>query len=153
MKRLTGTNTALLKHHSHGDNAVLIDTTAALTTSNPVIDQDHASFIELVNKMETANDREFVMLFNQLLIHTSEHFESENQLMAQSAFPAINEHQGEHHRVLAEFKQFQKRVDRGLLAFGRSYVTDSLPQWFTLHVTTMDSALAAHINKHSTVNL
>jgi hypothetical protein len=36
-----------------------------------------------------------------------------------------------------------------MIAFGRSFVRERLPQWFGLHVTTMDSALAAHIKIQS----
>jgi len=57
--------------------------------------------------------------------------------------------QGEHQRVLGEFKQFKTRIDKGMIAFGRSFVRERLPQWFGLHVTTMDSALAAHIKIQS----
>ena len=65
--------------------------------------------------------------------------------MQQLAYPAESEHIGEHLRVLGEFKQFKTRVDKGLIAFGRAFVKDRLPSWFQLHVSTMDSALAAHI--------
>jgi len=41
------------------------------------------------------------------------------------------------------------RVDKGMITFGRSFVRDRLPQWFGLHVTTMDSALVAHIKIQS----
>jgi len=84
-------------------------------------------------------------LFQQLYEHTEQHFDQENQLMKQFAYPGEIEHKGEHQRVLGEFKQFKTRVDKGMIAFGRSFVRERLPQWFGLHVTTMDSALAAHI--------
>lgn len=86
------------------------------------------------------------MLFEELYAHTQKHFEREKQLMQQSAFPAETEHNGEHQRVLGEFKQFKTRVDKGLITFGRAFVTERLPSWFQLHVSTMDSALAAHLN-------
>ncbi len=92
---------------------------------------------------------EFPGLFQHLFEHTELHFAMEDQLMRDSRFPAEAEHTGEHLRVLGEFKQFKSRVDKGMLAFGRSFVRERLPQWFQLHVSTMDSALAAHINANS----
>ena len=109
------------------------------------IDQDHQAFVDLLNQLASADNKTFPALFQQLFEHTERHFELENQLMEHFSFPAITEHKGEHLRVLGEFKQFKKRVDKGLIAFGRSFVNERLPQWFTLHASTMDSALAAHI--------
>jgi hemerythrin len=110
-----------------------------------LIDNDHDEFISLVNQLEAADNANFPALFQQLYQHTEQHFDRENQLMKQLSFPGQTEHKGEHQRVLGEFKQFKSRVDKGLITFGRSFVKDRLPQWFGLHVTTMDSALAAHV--------
>jgi len=88
-------------------------------------------------------------LFQKLHEHTELHFDRENQLMIQFSYPGAIEHKGEHQRVLGEFSQFRTRVNKGMITFGRSFVRERLPQWFGLHVTTMDSALVAHINNHS----
>lgn len=127
----------------------LIEKTGALTVAYDLIDNDHDEFISLLNKLDTADNANFPALFQQLYEQTEQHFERENQLMEQFSFPGETKHKGEHQRVLGEFKQFKSRVDKGLIAFGRSFVKDRLPQWFGLHVTTMDSALVAHINKQS----
>lgn len=120
---------------------------ADLTLLEPQLDQDHARFIDLVNKMQTSSQTEFVRLFEQLLTHTEAHFERENALMSEYGFPAIAEHKGEHHRVLTELKRFKQRVDKGMIAMGRAYISELVPQWFVLHVTTMDRALDAHLNQ------
>ncbi|WP_347987049.1 hemerythrin domain-containing protein [Methylomonas sp. AM2-LC] len=128
----------------------LINKDKPIVLGNSVIDNDHQVFIDLLNALESAGNLEFTALFQQLYEHTEQHFEHEKQLMQQSAFPAENEHSGEHQRVLGEFKQFKTRMDKGLISFGRSFVKERLPQWFQLHVTTMDSALVTHLNaKHA----
>jgi len=124
----------------------LIEKTSVLIVGYDLIDNDHDEFISLLNKLESASNADFAVLFQQLYEHTEQHFERENQLMKQFAYPGEGEHKGEHQRVLGEFKQFKTRVDKGIITFGRSFVRDRLPQWFGLHVTTMDSALASHIN-------
>jgi hemerythrin len=123
----------------------LVEKNASLRVGHDPIDRDHDEFILLLNRLDTAANSDFPALFQQLFEHTEQHFDRENQLMEQWAFPAETEHKGEHQRVLGEFKQFKKRVDKGMIAFGRSFVRERLPQWLELHVTTMDSALAAHI--------
>lgn len=129
----------------------LIEKTDTIKLDYELIDNDHDEFIMLLNQLDSAGNSDFPVLFRQLYEHTRQHFDRENQLMKQVAFPAESEHKGEHQRVLGEFKQFKTRVDKGLIVFGRSFVKDRLPQWFQLHVQTMDSALVAHIKIHQQV--
>jgi hemerythrin-like metal-binding protein len=124
----------------------LLEKTTALTVAYEAIDKDHEEFIDLLNALDIATNADFPALFQQLYEYTEQHFERENQWMAQTAYPGIADHKAEHQRVLGEFKQFNSRVDKGLIAFGRSFVRDRLPQWLALHVTTMDTALAMHLN-------
>ena len=109
------------------------------------IDHDHQEFMDLVEQALAAENAAFATIFDALLIHTRQHFERENNLMEESKYPAIGEHSGEHTRVLGEFEQFRKRVQRGLIPFGRAFIQDRLVPWFELHITTMDSALAVHL--------
>ncbi len=123
----------------------LLEKTAALSVAYTAIDQDHDEFINLLNALDTSNT-EFPALFQHLYEHTEQHFERENVLMTRSAYTGIVDHKAEHQRMLGEFKQFKSRVDKGLIGFGRAFVKDRLPQWLALHVTTMDTALAVHLN-------
>ncbi|MCD2452380.1 hemerythrin family protein [Methylicorpusculum oleiharenae] len=127
----------------------LIDLASVKTVNHPAIDTDHQAFVGLLNQLDVASNADFPLLFKALFEHTEQHFDRENQLMKEHGFPARAEHMGEHQRVVGEFKQFQSRIDKGMVAFGRAFVKDRLPQWFQLHVTTMDSALAAHIKTGS----
>lgn len=127
----------------------LIEKNTVLIVGYELIDRDHEEFIALLNQLDSASNADFPVLFQQLHEHTEQHFDRENQLMMQFAYPGEIEHKGEHQRVLGEFRQFKTRVNKGMITFGRSFVRERLPQWFGLHVTTMDSALVAHINNHS----
>jgi hemerythrin-like metal-binding protein len=111
-----------------------------------IMDDTHREFVELVNAAAAASDGDFPALFNELITHTQQHFEREEQLMRDSSFPAYAEHRDDHQRVLGEMNQFKKRVDKGMLAFGRNYIKERMPEWFKLHAATMDSALAVHLN-------
>ncbi len=128
----------------------LIDEATISTTGNNQLDGDHAKFIQALNQLDKAEDPEFARLFRLLHEHVIAHFELENQLMAQCGFPAESEHKGGHQRVLSEFKQFQSRVDKGLIAFGRAFVRERLPGWFAVHVATMDSVLASYLRQNRT---
>ncbi|MBT8439318.1 MAG: hemerythrin family protein [Gammaproteobacteria bacterium] len=106
------------------------------------MDNTHKEFVSLVNQLAAAADTDFATLFDELITHTQAHFLQEEKLMMASNFPAYAEHNDEHARILGELNQFKKRVDKGLIAFGRNYIKERMPDWFALHAATMDSALA-----------
>lgn len=141
--------TGVRRHSLTANLMSLIQQNSIPLTGQALIDTDHGEFIALVNQLDSASNAEFPALFKQLYQHTERHFDSENRLMEESGFPAESEHKGEHQRVLSEFKQFQTRIDKGLIPFGRAFVKERLPQWFALHVATMDAALAAHVRLNS----
>lgn len=111
------------------------------------MDATHRSFVSLAARLATADDAAFPTLFAELLDHSRAHFSAEDANMRASRFPAIGEHIGEHQRVLAELRAFSRGVQRGRLLLVRAYVRESLPEWFELHLATMDAALAAHLRK------
>jgi len=109
------------------------------------MDATHREFAALVNRLAEAGSGEFGVLFAELIEHTRAHFAAESVLMEASGFPARAEHEGEHARVLGEMEQIGRRVQRGVLAFGRAYVRERLPEWFALHLASMDAALTVHL--------
>jgi len=112
------------------------------------MDGTHRKFTALVNLLIEADDTEFVALFGRLLDHCREHFSNEGRLMRISRFPALAEHEGEHHRIYGDLVQMNRTVQRGRLKLARAYVRQGLEEWFNLHLETMDAALAAHL-KHT----
>ena len=109
------------------------------------MDSTHREFLALVRELRTADNETFAFLFQKLIEHTKLHFLEEGRLMRLYKFPATGEHEGEHHRVYGDLLQFNRNVKNGRLALARAYVKDSLIEWFTLHLSSMDAALAAHI--------
>jgi len=110
-----------------------------------VMDDTHKEFIELYNTLLNSDDVSFTALFNEFSEHIHHHFNSENELMEQSCFPAISEHKAEHQRVLNDLKYLESKVKDNKLSFSRFYIKERIPEWFKLHLATMDSALAAHL--------
>jgi hemerythrin-like metal-binding protein len=110
-----------------------------------IMDDTHREFIDLVNRLNQASDVDFPALFDALIDHTQAHFEMEEKLMRDTGFTSYAEHREDHQRVLGELNQFRKRVQKGLLAFGRNYIRERMPSWFPLHASIMDSALAMHL--------
>ncbi|MEZ5588913.1 MAG: hemerythrin domain-containing protein [Sedimenticolaceae bacterium] len=111
------------------------------------MDATHRVFADIVNGLGTADRSTFPALFTELLTHTEVHFAAELALMHESSFPAIQEHTAEHQRVLSEMRYFARKVSGGSVTLGRAYIRQQLPGWFDLHAITMDSALAAHLQR------
>ncbi len=107
------------------------------------MDATHREFVALVDALNQAGEEDFPFLFQKLVDHSRLHFAEEGRLMRQIRFPALSEHEGEHFRVLGELLQFNRAVQRGRLPLARAFVKSGLPEWFELHLATMDSALAA----------
>ncbi len=111
------------------------------------IDEIHHEFIHLLNRLAKADRAQFAELFNALVTHTEAHFSSEAALMQATNYTATAEHTADHDRVLGDLHRMLRKVNKGSTQFARAYVTQQLPDWFTLHTATMDSSLVAHIQK------
>lgn len=116
-------------------------------TTNPLghdaIDAMHGEFEALLQKLAGADKAAFSPLFVELISHTQHHFDEEQRLMEESRFSSIQEHVGEHTKVLGELNQLAKRVKAGNTLMAKAYVRERLPEWFNLHSSTMDSALVS----------
>ncbi|MFB1488247.1 MULTISPECIES: hemerythrin domain-containing protein [unclassified Thiocapsa] len=110
------------------------------------MDHVHGEFIALINAMAEADQARFLEMFERLVDHTAAHFDQEERWMIETRFPALQEHRGDHRRVLSDLRAIGQRSTRGKLTMGRAYVRDYLPTWFAVHAVAMDSALAAHLN-------
>lgn len=106
------------------------------------MDTIHGELAELVEQLANIGEAEFGKQFSELLDHTEAHFSQEERWMQETAYPHISEHRDEHRQVLQEMKQFSKRR----LPIARAYVRDRLPERFALHITRVDSMLAAYLN-------
>ena len=117
------------------------------------MDANHREFIALVNLLGECDDADFAALFAKLLDHCRLHFTGEGRLMRISRFPALNEHEGEHHRIYGDLVQMHRAVQRGRLALPRAFVRQGLEEWFRVHRSSMDAALAAHLKRVGTARV
>jgi hemerythrin-like metal-binding protein len=111
------------------------------------MDATHREFSALVNLLAECDDTDFAGLFGKLLEHCRAHFTNEGRLMRISRFPALNEHEGEHHRVYGDLMQMNRAIQQGRIALPRAFVKQGLEEWFVQHLATMDAALASHLQR------
>jgi hemerythrin len=84
--------------------------------------------------------------FEELFVHTREHFGREEAAMQRVGFPPYPMHKAEHDRVLeeleAEGEHFRETGDTARLW---KYVSDAVPAWFLGHIQSMDHVTAAFV--------
>jgi len=93
-----------------------------------------------------SNDEKIIPLFDKLLEHMQEHFESEEKLMQESHYPSFRMHQAEHAKVLREARyiEMQSRNAKESEVI-RSYLKDELSPWLDQHIQAMDTPLSDYL--------
>jgi len=116
---------------------------------NEIMDILHLEFINIYNSVDLDSIESIRSSLEQLRTHSIYHFEVEEDIMNSISYPTKREHICEHAKILAEMQYF---IDMKSNKFGqdmiKSYYTEKLPEWFDLHLLTMDSDLASYIKKY-----
>jgi len=105
-------------------------------------DDDHEEAVAVMNALHACSESELPVLFKKLHDHTKAHLAREDELMDRIGFFATAMHKAEHARVLAEMQVFQDKLDAGEIAAVRTYVEETVPEWFINHLESMDTATA-----------
>lgn len=116
-------------NHTHEEELVLVQALVDALTQQP-------ADIQLIQP-----------LAEQWHTHTQQHFASEENLMQQTGFPAYSVHKGEHERVLAQITSYMLSLREGNILPLTLFLTNDWPQWFMLHVQTMDTATAMYASR------
>lgn len=103
------------------------------------LDETHQHLAQIAQQLNTANEEEFPPRFLSLLGKIEEHFADEERLMEQVDFRHTAEHKEDHRQLLTEIRQLLLRRQ----PFARAYLRDRLPERLNLHISRMDSMLAA----------
>ena len=112
-----------------------------LNVGHADIDAIHSELALLVETIAVTDDSGFKSFYSTLLAHTESHFQHEEQLMHDRGYIHAAEHLGEHRQMLNEMRQFKRRP----IALAKAYVRQRLPERFSLHISRMDSLLAAYL--------
>lgn len=116
---------------------------------NEIMDILHLEFINIYNSVDLDSIESIRSSLEQLRTHSIYHFEVEEDIMNSISYPTKREHICEHAKILAEMQYF---INMKSNKFGqdmiKSYYTEKLPEWFDLHLLTMDSDLASYIKKY-----
>lgn len=110
------------------------------------IDGVHEEFVELLGRLQIADDAALPALLDQFAEHCVHHFNTENGWMLETEFPPRECHIDEHAAVLQSVQEVQKLLEKGDVAICRALVVQ-LADWFPKHADQLDSALAHWMTK------
>ncbi|WP_419811157.1 bacteriohemerythrin [Bacterioplanoides sp.] len=112
------------------------------------MNRDHEEFVTLLNKAEQKllMGGKFTKHLKKLYNHCVEHFAHEEAEMLASHFPPYDMHKQEHERVLALFREqlehYEKHQDDEAAL---EFIEETIPQWFIMHLNTMDKVTAQYL--------
>lgn len=109
----------------------------------PRMDRTHVEFVDLLAAAETAAPgAEADAALRELLAHTEAHFEQEEAWMARLGFARENCHSMQHESVLQVLREVVRRHGLAADAALVGHLVTALAEWFPVHATMMDAALA-----------
>lgn len=125
----------------------------SLVTGNKEIDEQHKEWIEKINKLIACCENgggkiEAIKMLEYMADYTEFHFNAEEKLQEEAAYPGIEEHKKKH----AEFKKAVEELhemleeeegpsDAFVNAVGKNVV-----DWLYNHIKTFDCSVATYIN-------
>ena len=114
----------------------------------PDMDKMHDEFLDLLSKIQSCSDAEFLQLFEEMITHTKEHFSFEEAIMTEYDFYGKQEHLDEHTNLLNEMIYFYEKA-RKFPVFGKSYINDYAYDKFKRHIINIDSQLAMFLKEQN----
>jgi hemerythrin len=115
-----------------------------LTSGDPRMDETHADFIYLLQRLRALPQEEQLPLFKELVAHTVDHFAQEDRWMLATGFTADNCHTMQHQSILETLQAVEAHYlqgDQDII----SRMADAMAEWFPMHAQSMDAGLAQHM--------
>jgi hemerythrin-like metal-binding protein len=113
-----------------------------------IMDTMHHEFLTLLTEIKECKSSDFLSLFENMLEHTKDHFNVEEEIMKMHDFYDKQEHHDEHTAILQEMHYFYEK-SKQIPSFGKSYINQYAYEKFRRHVTNIDSQLAMFIKQNN----
>ena len=119
----------------------VLEWTPAMELGNPALDEAHRALFDEMMRLYAAPDSELAEGLPLLCDKLERDFRAEEDLMEAMDLPDVREHREQHARVLSALHH----VEVGEPAEVREALM-LLPQWFQVHLATLDRSLAARLH-------
>lgn len=117
-----------------------------------VLDEDHKKLIAMINElhasmMEGRSNDVIGGVLRRLVSYTVEHFQREETLFAETAYPSAAAHKREHEKLKAQVMAEIQKFQTGTVGIGMETL-NFLRDWLKHHIQESDKAYSAHLNSH-----
>ena len=124
----------------------------SLITGNSMIDEQHKELIGKIDKLlacceEGGEKLQAVKMLDYLAEYTEFHFNAEEKLQEDVAYPAIKEHKKMHaefKKAVSELHEMLEEEEGPTQAFVQAVKTNVV-EWLFNHISNMDKALALYV--------
>lgn len=131
----------------------LIEWTTALEVGHKVIDDDHRTLVDIINRFDaasaTATLDELMAILGEMGNHTAEHFAREELLMLQNNYEFMARHRKEHFHLFDELRERIADLQTGN-AIPQS-ITRFIRDWLLHHVASADQPLGEALARSAVV--
>jgi hemerythrin len=111
-----------------------------LVLGDPRTDLTHQEFIDLVNATADCEATQKLPKYQELLVHTVEHFAQEERWMLACGVQSDFCHFSQHGSVLEVMKEVERRALAGEIDL-IGQMLEALVEWFPMHASSMDAGL------------
>ncbi len=131
----------------------LIDLEDVVSVGVPEIDSQHGELVGLINALgaalqERRDDESVGRILSDLVSHTRAHFDAEEALMRDRAYPERSRHEREHERLINHVTDLERRFRGGDVLLSYAILVE-LKGWATEHIAYSDAALGEFLEgKH-----
>lgn len=117
------------------------------------LDEDHRKVFELINELHEAimagHKREILeAVLDRLMEYTMTHLEREEEMLKQTGYADLIEHQEQHRRMVRRVQDVRGRFDDGSVAQLSLELRSFLQNWWILHIQGVDKKYGPFLNAH-----
>jgi hemerythrin-like metal-binding protein len=128
----------------------ILEWTPQYSVQVETIDREHQIWFDLVNGLHQAmlvgkGSEILATLLAQMTQYTVYHFAHEEELMAASGYPEMQDHVQQHNELRETTMRFVERFERGEIAMTIE-LTLFLSQWIRQHTMTIDRRLGEYLS-------
>ncbi len=126
----------------------MIQWSEKMSVGNLIIDQQHKTLVDLVNKMYDAvskgkGDEAVKEVLPELVNYTKTHFDYEENFMKQTSYPNLAQHHKLHQDLIRHAYDINDNIQTGQF-FSSVTVTGFLKDWLMNHILKEDMKYSIH---------
>lgn len=119
------------------------------------IDRQHRALVDAINDLhaglaQARGDECLAETLAFLQDYAERHFSEEEAMLAQAAYPRLEQHRGQHRAFVEQIRAFRAQIADGGSGLGHN-MAQFLGSWLVNHIMVADKAYASFLRSHGAV--